>query len=99
LGWSTEDSQDLFTQDELKQKFTVERCGKSPAIFDPNKLVWMNGEYIRKMPIPELVDRAMPFIQKAGFLNGQEEARVVRKSKPPWLWSMRKLNTSPMSLV
>lgn len=75
LGWSTEDSQDLFTQEELKQKFTVERCGKSPAIFDPNKLVWMNGEYIRKMPIPELVDRAMPFIQKAGFLNGKEVER------------------------
>lgn len=75
LGWSTEDSQDLFTQDELKQKFTVERCGKSPAIFDPNKLIWMNGEYIRKMPIPELVTRAMPFIKKAGFLGGTEEDR------------------------
>ncbi|MBK6880233.1 MAG: glutamate--tRNA ligase [Elusimicrobia bacterium] len=75
LGWSTEDSQDLFTQDELVQKFTVERCGKSPAIFDPNKLIWMNGEYIRKMPVRELVERAMPFIQKAGFMNGQEESR------------------------
>ncbi|MBK8871424.1 MAG: glutamate--tRNA ligase [Elusimicrobia bacterium] len=75
LGWSTEDSQDLFTQEELTRKFTVERCGKSPAIFDPNKLIWMNGEYIRKMSIGELVDRAMPFIQKAGFLNGQEESR------------------------
>jgi nondiscriminating glutamyl-tRNA synthetase len=75
LGWSTEDSQDLFTQDELKQKFTLERCGKSPAIFDPNKLIWMNGEYIRQMPVPELVDRAMPFIKKAGFLNGKENER------------------------
>jgi nondiscriminating glutamyl-tRNA synthetase len=75
LGWSTEDSQDLFTQDELKQKFSLERCGKSPAIFDSNKLVWMNGEYIRKMSIGELVDRALPFIKTAGFLNGQEEAR------------------------
>lgn len=75
LGWSTEDSQDLFTQDELVKKFTVERCGKSPAIFDPNKLIWMNGEYIRKMPVRELVERAMPFIKKAGFLSGQEEAR------------------------
>jgi len=75
LGWSTEDSQDLFTQDELVQKFTVQRCGKSPAIFDPNKLIWMNGEYIRKMPVRELVDRAMPFIKKAGFMNGREESR------------------------
>lgn len=75
LGWSTEDSQDLFTQEELVQKFTLERCGKSPAIFDPNKLLWMNGEYIRKMSLKELTDRAMPFIRQAGFLNGQEDAR------------------------
>lgn len=75
LGWSTEDSQDLFTREELIAKFTVERCGKSPAIFDTNKLLWMNGEYLRKMSLKELVDRALPFIKKAGYLNGQEEAR------------------------
>ena len=75
LGWSTEDSQDLFTRDELVAKFALERCGKSPAIFDPDKLLWMNGEYIRKMPLKELVDRAMPFIRQAGFLGGQEDAR------------------------
>lgn len=75
LGWSTEDSQDIFAPEELVQKFSLERCGKSPAIFDTNKLVWMNGEYIRKMPVKELVGRAMPFIKQAGFLNGQEEAR------------------------
>lgn len=75
LGWSTEDSQDIFTQEELKQKFTLERCGKSPAIFDPNKLTWMNGEYVRKMPLSELVTRAMPFIKQAGYLEGREESR------------------------
>jgi nondiscriminating glutamyl-tRNA synthetase len=75
----------------VETKFTVERCGKSPAIFDPNKLIWMNGEYIRKMPIGELVDRAMPFIKKAGFLNGHEEERR-RRSRRPWRWNTRKLN-------
>jgi nondiscriminating glutamyl-tRNA synthetase len=67
LGWSTEDSQDLFTQEELVQKFSIERCGKSPAIFDPNKLLWMNGEYVRKMPLKELLRRAMPFVVAAGL--------------------------------
>jgi nondiscriminating glutamyl-tRNA synthetase len=75
LGWSTEDSQQLFTQDELAAKFSLERCGKSPAIFDPNKLLWMNGEYVRSMPLPRLVDRSLPFIQAAGFLQGQEAER------------------------
>jgi len=54
LGWATEDSQQIFTQEELILKFSLERCAKSAAIFDPQKLLWMNGEYIRKMKIDEL---------------------------------------------
>ncbi len=44
LGWSTADSQQFFDRDELIQKFTLERVGKSAAILDPMKLEWMNGE-------------------------------------------------------
>jgi len=51
LGWATEDSQQIFTRGELITKFSLERCAKSAAIFDPQKLLWMNGEYIRKMKI------------------------------------------------
>jgi nondiscriminating glutamyl-tRNA synthetase len=75
LGWSTEDSQDIFGPEELVQKFTLERCGKSPCIFDTNKLVWMNGEYLRKMPLAEVVARSMPFLRQAGYLKGREEER------------------------
>ena len=67
LGWSTEDSQQIFSKEELVEKFTLERCGKSGAIFDLQKLIWMNGEYIRKLSIEELTRRAIPFIQKSGF--------------------------------
>jgi glutamyl-tRNA synthetase len=75
LGWATEDSQQLFGRDELAEKFSLERCGKSPAIFDPNKLIWMNGEYLRKLPLAELVERALPFIRQAGYLKGEEDRR------------------------
>jgi nondiscriminating glutamyl-tRNA synthetase len=78
LGWSTEDSQDIFGAEELVRKFSLERCGKSPAIFDPNKLIWMNGDYLRRLSLKELVDRAMPFIQKAGYLAGKEEENRAR---------------------
>ncbi|MFA5975439.1 MAG: glutamate--tRNA ligase [Elusimicrobiota bacterium] len=61
LGWGTEDSQQLFTPQEMKEKFLLERCGKSPSTFDPAKLIWMNGEYIRKKTVPELVEAAKPF--------------------------------------
>jgi len=54
LGWSTEDSQQLFELDDLTNKFSLERCSKSPAVFDPQKLNWMNGEYIRKLTTSSL---------------------------------------------
>ncbi len=61
LGWGTEDSQQIFTSQEMKEKFLLERCSKSPATFDPAKLVWMNGEYIRKTPATQLAEMARPF--------------------------------------
>ncbi len=63
LGWGTEDSQQLFTQAEMIEKFSLERCGKSPATFDPAKLLWMNGEYIRKTPPVQLAALAKPFFK------------------------------------
>jgi len=61
LGWGTEDSQQIFTQAEMVEKFLLERCSKSPAAFDPTKLLWMNGEYIRKTPAEKLAAMAKPF--------------------------------------
>ncbi len=63
LGWGTEDSQQLFTQKEMVEKFEIERCGKSPATFDPAKLLWMNGEYIRKTSAHDLGELAKPFFK------------------------------------
>lgn len=61
LGWGTEDSQQLFTQQEMVEKFLLERCGKSPSTFDPNKLLWMNGEYLRKLSVATLAAKAKTF--------------------------------------
>lgn len=55
LGWSTEDSQQLFERDELIEKFELSRCGTSAGIFDMEKLNWMNGKYIRSESTEELV--------------------------------------------
>jgi nondiscriminating glutamyl-tRNA synthetase len=54
LGWATEDSQQLFEKQEMIEKFSLERCSKSPAVFDPQKLLWLNGEYARKLPPEKL---------------------------------------------
>jgi glutamyl-tRNA synthetase len=54
LGWSTQDSQQIFTIEELIEKFSIERCGVSPSTFDPAKLLWLNGEKIRSKTPEEI---------------------------------------------
>lgn len=78
LGWSTEDSQQIFEKGELIQKFSLDRCGKSSAIFDPQKLIWMNGEYIRKMSSAELTVRALPFLADSGLIQQEKDLSIER---------------------
>lgn len=64
LGWNPGNDEEIFTLDELKKIFTVERLNRSPAIFDIVKLTWMNGQYIRKLSDEEFAALAMPYIEK-----------------------------------
>jgi glutamyl-tRNA synthetase len=62
LGWGYDDVTTFFTVDELKQKFTLERVSKNPAVFDEAKLRWMNGHYLREMDVDELQRRIEDFL-------------------------------------
>lgn len=62
LGWSYDAETTLFPMDELTEKFSLERVGSAAAVFDNDKLLWMNGHYIRSMEPPELVKRIEEFI-------------------------------------
>src|ERR671928_498958 len=55
LGWGYDESTTFFTTDELIEKFTLERVSKNPAVFDEQKLAWMNANYLRGLEIDELV--------------------------------------------
>ncbi|MBL0389430.1 glutamate--tRNA ligase [Tumebacillus sp. ITR2] len=68
LGWSPGGEQEMFTMDELIEQFSFERVQKSGATFDSGKLAWMNGQYIKSADLDRIVDLAIPFLQKAGFL-------------------------------
>lgn len=61
LGWNPGTEQEIFSLDELKKVFSVERLNKSPAIFDITKLTWMNGCYIRALPIEQFHELALPY--------------------------------------
>ncbi|MDO8805412.1 MAG: glutamate--tRNA ligase [Elusimicrobiota bacterium] len=67
LGWSNPESQQLFKKGELEEKFDLKGCQKSPAIFDPVKLDWMNGEYIRLLPKEDFLALALPFVKESGL--------------------------------
>ncbi len=69
LGWSTEDSQQIFQSEELIEKFELSRCGKSAGIFDMEKLYWMNGVYIRKLSAGEVARRAFHWLKESELLQ------------------------------
>jgi len=73
LGWNPGDEREFFTLDELKEAFDVRGMSKSPAIFDVNKLTWMNAEYVRKLTPEEVTRHAMPYYEQAGVANMDKE--------------------------
>lgn len=67
LGWSLDGETTIVSADTLKANFSLDRISKNPAIFDPEKLEWMNGMYIREMPAEQLVERMIPWLEAAGL--------------------------------
>jgi glutamyl-tRNA synthetase len=65
LGWAPEDGEEVLTRDEIAAAFTLERVTRSAAVFDEKKLEWLNGEWIRRLPLDELVDRVLPYATAA----------------------------------
>ncbi|MFL0247882.1 glutamate--tRNA ligase [Candidatus Clostridium stratigraminis] len=63
LGWNPGTTQELFTLEELVKSFDFKQINKAPAIFDPVKLRWMNGEYIKKLSLEEFHEMALPYYQ------------------------------------
>lgn len=69
LGWNPGGEREFFTLDELCEAFDVDGMSKSPAIFDVNKLTWMNAEYVRRLTPEEFTRHAMPYYEQAGVAN------------------------------
>jgi glutamyl-tRNA synthetase len=65
LGWNPKDGREFFTLEELKSAFSISNINTAPAIFDLEKLKWMNGEYIRKLDVERFNVLALPFIRQA----------------------------------
>ena len=65
LGWSPRSGREIMTIDEMKEDFSIYDVSKSPAIFDPIKLNYVNAEYIRRMTPEQFLQAALPWMKKA----------------------------------
>jgi glutamyl-tRNA synthetase len=68
LGWSYGD-QEIFTKEELIKHFSFESIGKSSSVFNPEKLLWLNSQYMMNTPNKELAEMALPFLKKEGIVS------------------------------
>ncbi len=66
MGWSHGD-QEIFSREELIENFTIENIGKSPSIFDMEKLLWLNAHYIKEKRPEDLVPLLLPFLQARNY--------------------------------
>ena len=64
LGWCPQDNREIFSLPELVEAFDYHHMSKSPAVFDINKLKWMNGEYLKAMDFDKFYELAEPYIKK-----------------------------------
>ncbi|MDE0682333.1 MAG: glutamate--tRNA ligase [Candidatus Poribacteria bacterium] len=69
LGWSYDDKQEIFSVDELIEKFDLARVGKSGSVFDIKKLEWLNSHYINQLDVSARTDAVIPFWQAEGLIN------------------------------
>jgi glutamyl-tRNA synthetase len=78
LGWSHEE-QEIFSVDEILKLWRLDDQGKSPSIFDHQKLEWINGQWMKIVDPGEIADRLLPFLEKAGLLEIQPDTPPDRK--------------------
>ncbi len=68
LGWSPEGEEEILSLSELVRQFSLERVGKTAAIYDTKKLTWINGHYLNEIDLDRAVELAIPFLQKKGLV-------------------------------
>ncbi len=72
LGWNPGSKEEIFSMAELEKEFSIEKIQKSGAIFNAQKLNFLNGYFIRKMPIEKLTELCLPYLIEAGLINRGE---------------------------
>ncbi|TEB08318.1 Glutamate--tRNA ligase [Pelotomaculum schinkii] len=69
LGWSPGGEEEVFSLEQLVEHFSLERVSKSPAVFDLDKLNWLNGHYIRTASLERITELAIPYLEEGGYIS------------------------------
>ena len=80
LGWSHGD-QELFSREELIEKFSLESVGKSAGVFNPEKFLWVNFHYLKTRPLSQLAEEIVPYIVAKGYPVPQDKSWLERMIK------------------
>lgn len=78
LGWSPGEDREIMSRQEMEELFTVERLNAAPALFDRDKLSWINAQYMSSLPVDEILEHLDPFLEPLGLsgLEGEKAARL-----------------------
>ena len=98
LGWSFDDKTELFSREELISAFSLERVAKAGAVFDQEKLSWMNGVYLRKLSVDEFITNLQPFLERP-FKSGGLPDSIPRDLDRERLISIAPLIQERMKLL
>lgn len=96
LGWNPKTDQEIFTIEELIKQFELTKVNKSGAIFDVDKLDWVNNLYIRQMADAEIVKAVMPYLEKEGLLSSDLTAKNGEKVSEEFLEAIVKIEKERM---
>ncbi|MEM5018551.1 glutamate--tRNA ligase [Metabacillus indicus] len=77
LGWSPGGEEEMFTKDQFAEIFDPARLSKSPAVFDTQKLLWMNNQYVKQLDADQLVELTLPHLVKAGKVSDSASAEEL----------------------
>lgn len=75
LGWSYDETQEIFSLDELKEKFSLDKVSKKAAVFSLKKLLWLNAHYMKDVDVQDKVDLFLPALIKDGYMEDNIDSK------------------------
>ena len=76
LSWSSESGDDILSRERIVKEFSFSRMSSSSAVFDDDKLLWMNGQYIRALKSEDLLNLSLPILENSGYTTKNLEKTV-----------------------